>query len=206
MLARISDADSPVAVQLYTTYATPKTPQTLMEAHLQGVALALADVAYHVSWADWGDRLKPFLEDAAEAKSVYDLKFATGVLGRNGVVLSGVSFDVLLAAYLINAGRAGYPLADLAADQVGIELVADPDDPQAGVMDEASAVHALDGALRPRLERDGLAKIFDSIEIPRRPRILAGMERAGVSLDASLLQGVSLTLGTQGSDARSGDL
>jgi DNA polymerase-1 len=196
LLARLSETDAPVGLQLYSTYATPKTPQTLMEAQLQGIAFALPDAAYYMSWADWGTQIKPFLENAAAAKSVYDLKFVTGVLGRNDIELRGGTFDVLLAAYLLNAGRSSYPLADLAADQVGIELVADTDDPQAGVMDEASAIHALEGALRLRLERDSLDTIFDKIEIPLAP-ILACMERAGVSLDAPLLNGVSETLGFQ---------
>ncbi len=196
MLARMADADAPVGLHLHTTYATPKTPQTLMEAHLEGIAFALPDAAYYVPWAEWGARLGPFLEDAARAKSVYDLKFVTGVLGRNGVGLRGGVFDVLLAAYLLSAGRTAYPLADLAADQAGLELVPDADNPQAGVMDEASAVHALEGVLRPRLGRDGLDTIFDDIEIPLAP-VLAGMERAGVSLDAPLLQEVSRTLGLQ---------
>ena len=104
--------------------------------------------------------LTPFLEDVNRAKSVYDLKFVSGLLGRKGVTLRGVAFDALLAAYLLNAGRAGYPLADLAADNAGLELLADPDNREAVVMDEACAVYALDAALTPRLERDGLTAIF----------------------------------------------
>ncbi len=43
----------------------------------------------------------------------------------------------------------------------GIELLADPDNPQAAVMDQACAIHALEAALTPRLERDGLTADFD---------------------------------------------
>ena len=125
---------------------------------MQGVAFGLPDSAFYAAWADWGEALTPYLEDAARAKSVYDLKLAAGVLGRIGVALRGVTFDVLLAAYLLNAGRSGYPLADLAADNAGMELVADPEHPQAGAMDEARAVQALEATLAPRLERDGLQR------------------------------------------------
>lgn len=194
LLARLADA--PVGVQLHATYANPKGPKTLMEAQIEGVAFAFPDAAFYAVWADWGRALTPFLQDAARPKSVYDLKFVTGVLGRHGVPLQGGVFDVLLAAYLINAGRAGYPLADLAADTVGMELLADPDNPQAAATDEANAIHALEAALRPRLGRDGLEEIFDKIEVPLAP-VLAGMERAGVSVDAELLGEVSHTLGLQ---------
>ena len=198
LLARLAEADAPVGVQLHLTPPAGVKPaaMSLMNAELQGMAFGLPDSAFYAAWADWGGALTPYLQDAARAKSVYDLKLATGVLGRNGVALRGVSFDVLLAAYLLNAGRSGYPLADLAADNVGMELVPDPEHPEAGAMDEARAVQALEATLTPRLERDGLQNIFTDIEMPLAP-ILAGMERVGVSVDADLLREAGRSLGEQ---------
>ena len=198
LLARLAEADAPVGVQLHLTPPAGVKPvaMSLMNAELQGMAFGLPDSAFYASWTDWGEALTPYLQDAARAKSVYDLKLATGVLGRNGVALRGVSFDVLLAAYLLNAGRSGYPLADLAADNVGMELVPDPEHPEAGAMDEARAVQALEATLTPRLERDGLQNIFADIEMPLAP-ILAGMERVGVSVDADLLREAGRSLGEQ---------
>ena len=198
LLARLAEADAPVGVQLHMTPPEGVKPaaMSLMNAELQGVAFGLPDSAFYAAWADWGGALTPYLEDAARAKSVYDLKLATGVLGRNGVTLRGVAFDILLAAYLLNAGRSGYPLADLAADNVGMELVTDPEHPEAGAMDEARAVQVLEATLAPRLERDGLQGIFTDIEMPLAP-IIAGMERAGVSVDADLLREAGRNLGEQ---------
>ena len=198
LLARLADADAPAGVHLHLSPPAGVKPaaMSLMNAELQGVAFGLPDSAFYAAWADWGVMLTPYLEDVAHAKSVYDLKLATGVLGRNGVILRGVAFDVLLAAYLLNAGRSGYPLADLAADNVGMELVADPENPPAGAMDEARAIQALEAILAPHLERDGLQSIFSDIEMPLAP-ILAGMERAGVSVDADLLREAGRNLGEQ---------
>ena len=198
LLARLADADAPAGVHLYLSPPAGVKPaaMSLMNAELQGVAFGLPDSAFYAAWADWGVMLTPYLEDVAHAKSVYDLKLATGVLGRNGVTLRGVVFDVLLAAYLLNAGRSGYPLADLAADNVGMELVTDPENPPAGAMDEARAIQTLEATLAPRLERDGLQSIFSDIEMPLAP-ILAGMERAGVSVDADLLREAGRNLGEQ---------
>ena len=198
LLARLAEADAPVGVQLHLTPPAGVKPvaMSLMNAELQGMAFGLPDSAFYASWTDWGEALTPYLQDAARAKSVYDLKLATGVLGRNNVALRGVSFDVLLAAYLLNAGRSGYPLADLAADNVGMELVPDLEHPEAGAMDEARAVQALEATLTPRLERDGLQNIFADIEMPLAP-ILAGMERVGVSVDADLLREAGRSLGEQ---------
>ena len=197
LLALLGDGDAPVGLQLHTVppEGVKPTAITLMTARLEGLALALPDHAYYAAWAEWGDALRPLLE-GDRAKAVYDFKFAAGVLGRHAVTLHGVVFDALLAAYLLNAGRAGYPLADLAADSAGLELLPDPENPPAAAMDEAAAIHALDGALRPRLERDGLLGLHDDMELPLAP-VLACMERAGVSVDADLLRQVSRKMGGQ---------
>ena len=186
-----------MGMQLHTSPMEGVKPaaMTLMTAELHGVALALSDKTYYADWAQWQERLTPFLQ-SDRAKAVYDVKFAAGVLGRRDIALRGVAFDALLAAYLLNAGRAGYPLADLAADSAGIELLADADDPRAAVMDQAAAIHALEGALRPRLDRDGLSGLLDDMELPLAP-LLAQMERAGVSVDADLLRQVSRDMGQE---------
>ena len=198
LLAHLADTDAPVGVQLHL--APPEgvkiAAMTLINAELIGVAFGLPGGAFYAGWAEWGTALTPFLEDAARPKSVYDLKLVTGVLGRGSVTLRGAAFDTLLAAYLLNAGRASYPLADLAADNAGIELVADPADPIAVVMDEASAIQALEAALTPRLERDGLLSILNDIELPLAS-VLADMEREGVSVDANWLRQVAKMLGEQ---------
>jgi len=198
LLDRLAETDAPVGVQLHLAPPEGVKPaaMSLMQADLMGVAFGLPDGRFYAAWADWGAALTPYLEDAARAKSVYDLKLCYGILGRSHVTLGGASFDALLAAYLLNAGRAGYPLADLAADSAGVELVPDPADAQANAMDEARAVYALEPALLPRLERDGLQDIFADIELPLAP-ILAGMERAGVTINADLLRQAGVSLGKQ---------
>jgi DNA polymerase-1 len=198
LLARLAEADAPVGVQLHLTppAGMKAAAMTLMNAELQGIAFGLPGAAFYAEWSEWGAALTPYLEDAARAKSVYDLKLVTGVLGRNSVTLRGAVFDTLLAAYLLNAGRAGYPLADLAADSAGVELIADLDNPIAMVMDEAAAIQSLEAVLTPRLERDGLLGILSNIELPLAS-VLANMERTGVSVDASLLGKVGKTLGEQ---------
>ncbi len=192
LLVRLRDADAPVGLRLHTV--PPKA--SLMDARLQGLAFALPDGAYYAGWDEHQAALAPYLGDAGEQKSVYDLKFVAGVLGRHGAALQGVVFDALLAAYLLAAGRASYPLTDTAADMAGIDLLPDAEDVPAAVMDEAAAVHALEGVMRPRLERDGLLSLFLDMELPLAP-VLAAMERDGVTVDAALLRRVSESMGAQ---------
>ncbi len=192
LLARLRDTDAPVGVRLHT--APPKA--SLMDAELQGVAFALPDGAFYAPWETHKAVLVPYLEDAKAEKSVYDLKFTAGVLGRHGAAFRGGVFDALLAAYLLSAGRASYPLADTAADLAGIDLIPDPEDLPASMMDEAAAVYALEPIMRARLERDGLLQIFTDMELPLAP-VLAAMERDGVTIDAALLRRVSESMGAQ---------
>ncbi len=192
LLARLRDTDAPVGLRLHTI--PPKA--SLMDAELQGLAFALPDGAYYAPWDAHKDALMSYLEDAGAQKSVYDVKFMAGVLGRHDAKLRGVVFDALLAAYLLNAGRASYPLSDTAADMAGIDLVPDAEDIPATLMDEAVAVHALEGVMRPRLERDGLLALFSDMELPLAP-ILAAMEQGGVTIDAALLRRVGESMGAQ---------
>src|SRR5262249_47261707 len=56
------------------------------------------------------DELRPLLEDPAISRVGYNVKFAEIVLERHGIYPPPFAFDVLIAAYLLNAGRASYPL------------------------------------------------------------------------------------------------
>ncbi len=196
-LDEISTGDRPVGLQLHTAMPEGvKGPPTLMDAEIKGLAFAASERAYYAEWPRWKSELTGYLEDVTRPKSVYDLKFVTGVLAQHGITFRGTTFDALLAAYLLNAGRSSYKLSDLAQDNAGIELVADSEDPISAVMDEAVAIATLVGELRPKLEKDGLAQIFDEIELPLSP-LIAQMEREGVSIDVNLMAEVSKTLGDQ---------
>ena len=191
LLEKLKTIDAPAGLRLHTS--PPKA--TLMDAELHGLAIALPDGASYIAWEN-ADVLRPYLEDEAQYKSVHDYKLASGVLARHGVTLRGIAFDTLLAAYLLNAGRASYPLTDLAADMAGLELIPDTDDAPGTAMDEAAAIHALEASMTPRLERDNLTPILRDMEMPLAP-VLARMERTGVTIDANLLREVSRTMSAQ---------
>jgi DNA polymerase-1 len=197
LLAVLTETKMPIGLQFHVqpTEGVKPAAMTFMSAELRGVAVALPDKACYMAWDAWGEALTPFLE-SAQAKSVYDAKFAIGLLKRLGVSLRGTTFDVLLAAYLINAGRSSYPLADLAADSVNITLVADLEDAPGNAMDEAAAIAALTAALRPRLEQDGLRSLHDDLELPLSST-LAHLERAGVRVDSAMLHKVSAEMAAQ---------
>jgi len=91
--------------------------------------------------------------------------------------------DTLLAAYLIDPGRAEYLLDDLAAEN-GLELEPEPstEEETAALVRHAESARRLAPLLRERVRERGLEKLYDEIEIPLSA-VLAAMEDAGVRID-----------------------
>jgi DNA polymerase-1 len=91
--------------------------------------------------------------------------------------------DTMIAAYLIDPGRAEYELDDLAAEN-GLELEPDPptEEETAALVRHAEAVRRLAPLLRERVRERGLERLYDEIELPLTA-VLAAMEEAGVRID-----------------------
>ena len=91
--------------------------------------------------------------------------------------------DTLLAAYLIDPGRASYELDDLAAEY-GVELVPVPptDEDTVALVRRAETPRRLVGPLLERLEERNLTELYRTVELPLSD-VLAQMERAGVKID-----------------------
>jgi DNA polymerase I len=112
--------------------------------------------------------------------------------------------DTMVAAYLIDPARRGYPLEELTAEQgLGAEVEAaggvtanGSSPPGDGVAERAVVTRTLAERQRERLEEDGLTRLFEEIELPLVD-VLIDMERAGVKLDVERLREISKRLGEQ---------
>ncbi len=92
--------------------------------------------------------------------------------------------DTMVAAYLIDPARRGYALDELIEDEgIGVSVKGADDD---GVAARSVATRILAERQRERLSEDGLASLFDDIELPL-VEVLVEMERAGVKLDTKAL-------------------
>jgi DNA polymerase-1 len=91
--------------------------------------------------------------------------------------------DTLLAAYLIDPGRASYELDDLAAEY-GVELLPTPaaDEETTALVRRAESPRRLIGPLLDRLEERGVTDLYRSVELPLTA-VLASMEQTGVKID-----------------------
>jgi len=149
----------------------------------------------------------PVLTDPSVRKHVHDLKTALIVLERNGIALAGIGCDTLVAAYLLNPGRRGFELAEIADEHLqrslaaakeivgsGAKAVSFATIPAETLADYAGvrscAVRELAGMLMAELDRQGFRDLFADVEMPLTP-VLADMERHGVLLDVDLLRRMS---------------
>jgi DNA polymerase-1 len=118
----------------------------------------------------------------------HDWKSAVHRLGAAAAL--PLEHDTLVAAYLIDPARRGYPLEELTTDE-GLGASVDGAD---GVAVKAVTTRALAERQAERLEEDGLTRLFREVELPLVD-VLIDMERAGVRLDVGRLREISERLG-----------
>jgi DNA polymerase-1 len=191
-----------------------------MRAKALGIALAWApgrsaylplghsriDVPQVVEPARALDALRPLLEDGEIRKASAAAKRDEIVLERLGVRVRGLSFDALIASYLLDPGRRTYALEDLAMEHLGErrpagsggiaapDAAAIPTGQTAG--SEAEVVLRLDRPMSDRLRVEELLPIYESMEMPL-VEVLADLERAGVKIDTRLLKAMSSDMEVQ---------
>jgi DNA polymerase-1 len=91
--------------------------------------------------------------------------------------------DTMILAYLIDPGRAGYELDDL-APEYGLELLPEPEaeEETAALVRHAAATLRLRDPLLERVRERGEELLYREIELPLTA-VLAAMEQAGVKVD-----------------------
>ena len=157
------------------------------------------------------EKLKPVWESPVIGKIAHDGKRLLSVLARYGVNLKNLSFDTLIAAYLLGEKNLG--LESLAFKKLGIEitspvepirakkkitptLMLKPDQLAQYSCLKANALWNLKKELESDLQQQELWQLFAEVEMALIP-VLATMERNGILLDTGLLRQMSLELGQE---------
>ncbi len=130
--------------------------------------------------------LQPWLEDASKSKAVHDWKEALLSLKTAGIRLNGVRHDTMLYSYLLDANENNHTIESAVEREFSAK-------PSGGVAEMADWVGQLASALEPRIQAQGLARIYGEMELPLVP-ILAAMESSGVKLDPAPLLALSKRL------------
>jgi DNA polymerase-1 len=152
------------------------------------------------------DALKPLFTDMGVLKIGHDLKFAWQMFALRGIEMAAYD-DTMLMSYALDAGRQNHALASLAEsifthaaveidtllkagktkiafDSVGIDQAA------AYAAERADIVLRLWQVLKPRLPAEHVLTVYETLERPLL-RVLAHMERRGISIDRDVLSRLS---------------
>lgn len=124
---------------------------------------------------------KEIFEDSQIKKIGHNLKKLWHILDNQGIVLNGLSFDVMLASYLLSPGRRDYPLERIIFQIFGSAVS------EISSEEEINYIWKLEEALKKRLKEIDVESVFYDIEMPL-VRVLAEMEKAGIMVQQERLQ------------------
>jgi DNA polymerase-1 len=201
-------------------FDTETTSVDQMRADLVGISLAVEEgEGYYVpvghtegeqlSLDTVLERLRPALTDSSIPKVGHNVKYDYVVLARYGLEVAPLSFDTMIAEWLLNPqySRGKLGLKSMAFLRMGVEMtdiaqligsgrkqitmdrvaVADAAPYAAADADMSLRLAAL---LEPGLHEKGLWDLFAEVEMPLLP-VLAEMEMRGVLLDTGFLAEMS---------------
>ncbi|MFH2011400.1 MAG: DNA polymerase I [Pseudomonadota bacterium] len=151
--------------------------------------------------------LKPILENRSIKKIGQNIKYDYVILKRYGIELLGINCDTMIASYLLNPSKHNHNLEDIAREYLDHEMIFYKDLAGKGknaltfdqidiikasvyACEDSDVTFLLSNLLLPRLDKEGFADLFYSIEMPLI-LVLADMEMNGVKIDVDFLTKMS---------------
>lgn len=171
---------------------TPKVqqlPPAAIPANLSKCALYVApDGSLGIAWetgkcalTPMEAQMNPVCLTSGTKLILHDSKTTRHQLEEMNITGAQVTFDTALAAYDLNPSQSDYPVSKLATTFLGLS-VEDED-----AMACAEAVWLLQQPLREELERCGMTKLYEQIELPLCD-VLYKMEQRGIAIDRVQLE------------------
>lgn len=213
-LEACTDAEAPVAWDTETNSIDP------LEADLVGIGCCWGEGPTELAYIPVGhstgkqlsekavlDALRPVLENAEYPKAFQNAKYDRLVLRRAGIALAGVTFDPMLASYVINPENS-HNLSDLSLRYLELTTVSYTDLVPKGksirevaiakVADycgsDVHTTYRLVPLLKAELAKSAeLEKLYREVELPVEP-VLANMEATGIRIDKPYLDEFSKQL------------
>ncbi len=186
VMVEVEVADEPELEQLSLTaapqaIAEPAASQRVAISSEAGKALTLA-----LDDSKLAKPLQQALADESLPKAVHDYKAAMHIFTQQGLALAGVRHDPLLYGYLLDPTYSTYGLRETAQRKFNHKMGPSP-------AEAADVTLRLTEKLREEVEKAGLRKVYDEIDLPLVP-VLARMEEAGIKLDCNVLAEMSRRL------------
>lgn len=193
---------------------TETTSLNAIEAQLVGLSLAIGKgEACYIPFTHKTDKpqldmttvleaLKPLLMNPCVLKVGHNLKYDLVVLSKYGLDISPLT-DTMLMSYVLDAGRNGHGMDELAELHLGYKTIKFADVAGSGkamktfdhvALDQATAYAAEDADItlqlyhvfRTRISAERMVNVFERLERPLVP-VIAKMERQGIRVDRLLL-------------------
>ena len=213
LVEKLSSA-SEIAVDTETTSTNP------LEAELVGVSLTdRANMGYYIPLGHSGEPegnlpfeesveiLKKLLENSKVQKVGQNIKYDLEVLHRYGIDITPVSFDTMLASYILNPSSRQHSLDFLAIKHFDYKMQPISDLIGSGrkqktfdtvpiesatfyAAEDADYTFRLRGVFAPLIDEHGMQKLYYTIELPLI-KVLASMEEAGIRVDVKFLAELS---------------
>jgi len=145
-------------------------------------------------------------------KWMHDAKDVETAALAGGGTLGGVRFDTMLGAYLLDPATPSYDLRALCEQYLGTDVVGSVgEEEEEGQLfgaswrapaAEAAAIALLAPAMDERIEKAGMRRLLDEVELPLSS-VLARMQARGVALDVGYLDGMAGDIRTEMGELRS---
>ncbi|MBT7290429.1 MAG: DNA polymerase I, partial [Chloroflexi bacterium] len=203
-------------------FDTETTGLDTMQAALVGLSLSAKEgVAYYIPVGhQTGEQLdinlvintvKPLFDNTNTVKIAHNAKYDMAMLANYGIEVKNLSFDTMIAAYLLGDKPIG--LKSLAFSKLNIEMTpitqligtgakqismdqVDINDSFAYACADADITFRLYQIFKDELKKHELVKLFEEVEMPL-VSVLMSMERYGVALNADYLIDLSSELQKQ---------
>ncbi|MFC4779636.1 DNA polymerase I [Paenibacillus sp. GCM10023252] len=184
------------------------------QAEVVGIAIAAGGVVYVLPMSalrePYSAPLREWLADESKPKNGYDLHKSDLALHWNGVELNGASFDVHLAAYLLDPTETNqlligmserYSLPALSSDEAvygkGARFrLPEKEELYNHLAVKADTVRRLVPLQQADLESKGMGSLYYDLEQPLSV-VLAGMEKQGIRVNAGELEALGVELERQ---------
>ncbi|NMB53285.1 MAG: DNA polymerase I [Leptolinea sp.] len=201
---------------------TETTSTDPMRADLVGISLSnQAGLGYYIPvghrdntpqlfLSDIQTKLGPILIDPKISKVGHNLKYDLLILRRHGLPVEPISYDTMVAAWLVDPASHRLGLKDLADDLLNVQMthieeligtgknqrsMAEVSSEKAAdyAAADAEVTYRLRETMLPLLAERQSTRLMEEIEMPLLP-VLADMEQTGIGLDTAFLKGLSREL------------
>jgi len=153
------------------------------------------------------EALRGVLEDPSIEKVGQNIKYEMILLARKGIHLEGISFDTMIASYLLNPSKPNHNLGEIALEyldfkKTSISELIGKGSSQSSMAEvpiekvvqyaceDSDVTFRLSRLLGKKLREKDLEELFEKMELPLVD-VLASMEQAGISIDVPYLTRLS---------------